>query len=113
MTETSDRLSELRQRLADLDGERHDLLNQIAMVERELRSSSEPTQGIELDHTGSTSQRSSSAEKIALFRSLFRGRTDVFPRRWENTKTGKSGYAPGVEALLARGVAEVASGGAE
>ena len=37
---------------------------------------------------------SSTAEKIALFRRLFAGRTDVFPVRWENWKTAKSGYAP-------------------
>jgi hypothetical protein len=36
---------------------------------------------------------SSAAEKIALFRSLFAGRTDVFPVRWENSKKGRSGYA--------------------
>jgi hypothetical protein len=34
----------------------------------------------------------SNEEKIALFRSLFRGREDVFPLRWENSRTGKSGY---------------------
>lgn len=33
-------------------------------------------------------------DKIALFRHLFRGRTDVYPIRWESKKTGKSGYAP-------------------
>ena len=33
------------------------------------------------------------AEKVALFRRLFRGRTDVYPVRWES-KAGKSGYAP-------------------
>jgi superfamily II DNA or RNA helicase len=33
--------------------------------------------------------------KVALFRSLFRGRDDLFPRRWENEKKGKSGYSPG------------------
>ena len=32
--------------------------------------------------------------KVALFRRLFRGRTDVYPVRWENTTTGKSGYSP-------------------
>jgi hypothetical protein len=32
--------------------------------------------------------------KIALFRSLFRGREDVYPRRFESRRTGKSGYAP-------------------
>lgn len=33
-------------------------------------------------------------EKVALFRRLFRGRTDVYPVRWESKTTGKSGYAP-------------------
>ncbi len=33
-------------------------------------------------------------EKIRLFRRLFRGREDVFPRRFESKKTGKSGYQP-------------------
>ena len=33
-------------------------------------------------------------KKIRIFRSLFRGREDVFPRRFESTKTGKSGYQP-------------------
>jgi superfamily II DNA or RNA helicase len=37
---------------------------------------------------------SSSTEKVALFRRLFAGRPDVFPVRWENRKTAKSGYAP-------------------
>lgn len=41
-----------------------------------------------------TAVPSRNAEKIALFRSLFRGREDVFPRRWENSKSGKSGYSP-------------------
>lgn len=36
---------------------------------------------------------SSVDEKIALFRSYFRGREDVYPTRWEN-KQGKSGYSP-------------------
>jgi superfamily II DNA or RNA helicase len=38
--------------------------------------------------------RLSTDEKVALFRRLFRGRTDVYPIRWESKKTGKSGYAP-------------------
>lgn len=32
--------------------------------------------------------------KIALFRGLFRGRDDVYPRRFESRKTGRSGYQP-------------------
>jgi superfamily II DNA or RNA helicase/very-short-patch-repair endonuclease len=42
----------------------------------------------------SITQHSAPAAKIALFRSLFRGREDVFPRRFESRKTGNSGYAP-------------------
>jgi hypothetical protein len=38
--------------------------------------------------------RLSTAEKVALFRRLFRGRTDVYPVRWEGRTSGKSGYAP-------------------
>jgi len=37
---------------------------------------------------------SSPAEKIALFRSLFRRRVDVFPTHWSNPRTKKSGYSP-------------------
>src|SRR5437667_12747171 len=39
-------------------------------------------------------QHSTADAKIALFRSLFRGRDDVYPRRFESRKTGKSGYVP-------------------
>lgn len=35
----------------------------------------------------------SPSEKVALFRRLFRGRTDVYARRWESLR-GKSGYSP-------------------
>ena len=38
--------------------------------------------------------RLSRAEKIALFRRLFRGRTDVYAVRWESSTSGKSGYSP-------------------
>ena len=31
---------------------------------------------------------------MRLFRSLFRGREDVFPTRFVSKKTGKAGYAP-------------------
>ncbi|WP_139264750.1 TOTE conflict system archaeo-eukaryotic primase domain-containing protein [Desulfatibacillum alkenivorans] len=39
-------------------------------------------------------KHSPEADKIALFLSLFRGRTDVYPRRFESSRTGKSGYQP-------------------
>lgn len=42
----------------------------------------------------SVTHHSSSDEKIYLFRSLFRGREDVFARRWYNSSKGTSGYQP-------------------
>ncbi len=38
-------------------------------------------------------QQSRSEAKIDLFMSLFRGRTDVYAKRWQNSN-GKSGYSP-------------------
>ncbi len=49
---------------------------------------------------------SSSQAKIALFRSLFRGREDVYARRFESRKTGKSGYAPACANEWVRGICE-------
>jgi superfamily II DNA or RNA helicase/very-short-patch-repair endonuclease len=56
--------------------------------------------------TGLVNQTSSSEAKIALFRSLFRGREDVYPRRFESRKTGKSGYAPACANEWVRGICE-------
>jgi superfamily II DNA or RNA helicase len=44
------------------------------------------------------------AQKIALFRSLFSGRPDVFALRWENLKDGRSGYAPACANEWAAGI---------
>jgi hypothetical protein len=43
---------------------------------------------------------------IALFRSLFRGRVDVYPRRFESRKTGRSGDAPACANEWVRGICE-------
>ncbi len=57
---------------------------------------------IELSPTASTSDKNSplvnnqasSESKIELFRSLFRGREDIYALRWESAKNGRSGYSP-------------------
>ena len=45
-------------------------------------------------------------DKIALFRSLFRGREDVYPRRFESRRTGRGGYAPACGNEWVRGICE-------
>jgi len=47
------------------------------------------------------------ADKVKLFRSLFRGREEVFPTRFESKKTGKSGYTPACRNKFVRGVCEL------
>src|SRR5579864_431132 len=49
---------------------------------------------------------SRSEAKIALFRSLFRGRDDVYPRRFESRKSGRGGYAPACANEWVRGICE-------
>ena len=76
------------ERLAQIAAERETLEARLA----ELDASESPASDCDW-HGGPVSSRSSVGEKIALFRSLFRGREDVFPKRWENSRTGKTGYA--------------------
>lgn len=48
---------------------------------------------------------SPTSEKVALFRSLFRGREDTYPLRWES-KTGRSGYSPACANEWVAGICE-------
>ena len=48
----------------------------------------------------------STDEKVRIFRKLFRGRTDVYPIRWESKSTSKSGYAPACANEWRAGVCE-------
>jgi hypothetical protein len=50
--------------------------------------------------------QSAPAEKITLFRSLFRGREEVYPARFESVKSGKSGYSPVCGNEWVRGICE-------
>lgn len=51
-------------------------------------------------------RRSPTDAKIRLFRALFRGREDIYARRFESRKTGKSGCAPACTNEWVRGVCE-------
>ena len=52
---------------------------------------------VKSNSTATVDQQSSTlstADKIGLFKRLFRGRPDIYPLRWESKTTGKSGYSP-------------------
>ena len=88
------KIAEIEAELANLDHHRSQLLKELALLRQQFLTRNTPTQlALHLQQTPVNNQ-SPQEEKIRLFRSLFRGREDVFPRRFENTKTGKSGYAP-------------------
>jgi superfamily II DNA or RNA helicase/very-short-patch-repair endonuclease len=61
---------------------------------------------IDVRHDRIVDHRSPPEAKIALFRTLFRGREDVYPRRFESRKTGKTGYHPVCANEWVQGVCE-------
>ena len=73
---------QLLERIKELEAENAELkkrLGEVVMLEVQ-----EPT----------AIQTLSLQEKVELFRSLFKGREDVFARRWYSKASGKGGYQP-------------------
>ncbi len=65
------------------------------------------SQGLDFEKPiGPVSRDSPPELKVSLFRSLFRGRTDVYPQRFQSRKTGKSGYQPACGNEWVRGICE-------
>lgn len=97
MEETFDferKVTEIEAELLTLDLRRSQMQEELLRLRKIIPQKDVPSQQkIQLEHT-SINNQSTQEEKIRLFRSLFRGREDVFPRRFESVKTGKSGYAP-------------------
>ena len=62
---------------------------------KQLGLETEPCQSLVVEETGQDKreERFSPQEKIELFMSLFRGRDDVYAKRWVNKK-GEPGYSP-------------------
>jgi hypothetical protein len=96
------KVAALQKRLVELGQERDRILADIARLEQLRHATPSPDRPAQ----SATAIVLSNNEKIALFRSLFRGRDDVFPRRWENPRTGKSGYSPVCRNEWVRGICE-------
>jgi len=88
-------LAETERELAKLNARRAELLMQMSVLQQE-RASFLHVQETPLQAGGSPSVTNPSSQeaKIALFRGLFRGREDVYPKRFQSLKTGKTGYQP-------------------
>jgi len=92
-------LTQLHIELADIESKRKQLIQRISEIESDLDHS-----GKSHNTTTSITNLSSIQNKIKLYRSLFRGREDVYPRRFESIKTGKSGYQPVCRNEWVRGI---------
>jgi superfamily II DNA or RNA helicase len=99
-------IADLQRRLAELDRERESVLTALEQLTLRSKSEAQPTPPSQTAVIIATETALSNAEKVALYRSLFRGRDDVFPRRWDNPKTGKAGYSPVCRNEWVRGICE-------
>ena len=107
MTQRAVRLAELKKRIAALNDERTAIAAEIAALEQAQMLEMPFPNIVSLERVGPVVDRNSKTnQKISLFREMFRGRTDVFPMRWDNAKSGKSGYAPACHNEWLRGVCE-------
>jgi superfamily II DNA or RNA helicase len=99
------RAAELANRLAAVEREREEIVTALQDIEHEQQACmTEKAEGLDqAPATAVVTADSPKASKIALFKSLFRGRPDVFPRRWENPRAGKSGYSPACRNEWVRG----------
>ncbi|WP_093925499.1 TOTE conflict system archaeo-eukaryotic primase domain-containing protein [Sulfitobacter brevis] len=99
-------LTRARARLANLDAERSDLQREVKALEVMLTSEHVPTAKQRSFENAPVTNTSSSREKVDLFRRMFAGRPDVFPVRWDNKKTGRSGYSPACANEWVKGICE-------
>lgn len=96
--DTFAQITELRQQLTRLDRKRSEIEARLHALQRaETEEAQSPPDAV-------VTMASPPAAKIALFRRLFRGREDLLARRWENPRTGRSGYAPMCRNEWVRGV---------
>jgi superfamily II DNA or RNA helicase len=82
------------QELAALDEKRKALQAKIKQLKGQKQSIADKQLPFDRLSESNITNDSTQEQKIALFRSLFRGREDVYPRRFESKRTGKSGYQP-------------------
>ncbi len=87
---TAEQILLLKQELTALEARREEIQKTITHLETLQQTNLQTTQ---IESSGITAH-SSENQKIALFRSLFRGREDVFPKRFESKRTGRQGYQP-------------------
>jgi superfamily II DNA or RNA helicase len=89
-----DQIRSIESRLSALEKERSDLLSSLRSLRSQL-DDQRPAPPLGRPYLMKAPE--TNEEKAELFLALFRGREDIFPKRWENQNKGRSGYAPACE----------------
>lgn len=82
-------IEKIKAHLKEMDAEKKKLLSKLTTLQNQIVTEEEIYPQIGSRAIDPTPK--SPSEKIALFLKLFGCRTDVFPKLWENNKTGKKG----------------------
>ena len=72
------------------------LLRLLEVSQRQARPPKATQTGMFLDQPGPVTASSEPRDKVRFFRTLFAARRDVYAIRWENARTGRSGWSPAV-----------------
>lgn len=95
MEEIERLISDAEKELARLDAERAAIITRLQSLRQDKRMLAKPGHQLLLEfQLPPVTNQSSEQEKITLFKSLFRGREDIYPLRFESVNTGKTGYQP-------------------
>lgn len=92
MNRLEQQIADLEQKLQAQDAERETLSQTLAQLKQQHHQQQQNfAQRIT---EAAVNHQSSRQDKINLFRKLFKGHEDVYPKRFESSKTGKTGYTP-------------------
>lgn len=93
--------------IAALDRKREELQARVDAARAALISQPSVVSACAPETTSASPAPMTAEQKVRLFRSLFRGRPDVFPTRFVSSKSGNAGYAPACANKFVRGVCEL------
>ena len=92
------RIAKVEQQIARLKEQHEEAETTLRSLRKQLERDDAETTSEEKHsdevHAATTAEKLTPAEKVALFLRLFQGREDVYPKLWQNHKTGKQGYSP-------------------
>ncbi|MBA3908225.1 MAG: helicase, partial [Pseudonocardiales bacterium] len=90
------RVDALEAELSRLRAENTRLLRLLELSPQQARLPGATQTGLFHEQPGPVTASSSPRDKVRFFRALFAARRDVYATRWENARTGRSGWAPAV-----------------